>query len=611
MGILHQIVTAMQGLGEQQAAAAAAATKRAEPPGGGRLLDLRHRPIPQLRGEPTQSDYDDWAFAMKRTVRSVNGEAYDLVKIETYVDKKVDIDDLELTFPKADLDRHAAELYDLLCQAVVGEPLQVIKTVEDMDGFNAWLKLMRKYSPKSLARAVRLVGQVTAPTKISDITKAEAQLDKWEDLVKTMKKDFKEEFSDTVRVGIVTAMMPPSVQELIYQSIDGTIKYDEVIQKVRAVISNKVAMMSNKGPAPMDIGEVYNEYNKCDYQYYDDDYDHEHNEDVGAVSFNTQCHGCGGWGHLRRDCPTQQQQQQEQRQQYKGKGKGIYGKGYGKDSSKNYGKGYGKDFGKGYGKDYGDSGGKDWGKGFDKGHGKGFKGTCFACGKLGHRASECRAPKQANMVEEEQVEEEEVPLGGVWAVGSVEAEWQEPKKTVKKRCGIASRKGSTKMRNGNSFDVLSEASEDAKEIMAVDFAEPLTRMSAIEFHVADVSKPLASAVRMVKAGNRVVLDGDGSYILNKATGETMKVTTKNDTFVFDVQYESGEMGTITLDSGAGVNVWPMDKLPSVPMMAKKSDLRMIAANGSEIRNYGRKLIKFRGSDFGKHAAEKSVFSGRV
>ena len=167
------------------------------------------------------------------------------------------------------------------------------------------------------------------------------------------------------------------------------------------------------------------------------------------------------------------------------------------------------------------------------------------------------------------------------------------------------------MKHGNSFDMLSETSEDAQDIMAVDCTEPLTRMSAIEFHVADVSKPLASAVRMVKAGNRVVLDGDGSYILNKATGETMKVTTKNDTFVFDVQYESGEMGTITLDSGAGVNVWPKNKLPSVPMMAKKSDLRMIAANGSEIRNYGRKLIKFRGSDFGKHAADKSVFSERV
>ena len=127
----------------------------------------------------------------------------------------------------------------------------VMKLVEDMDGFDAWLRLMRKYSPKSLARAVRLVGQVTTPPKVNDITKAELQLDKWEELVKVMKKDFKEEFSDTVRVGIVTAMMPQSVQELNYQSIGTTIKYDEVVQKVRAVISNKVAMMAHKGPAHM------------------------------------------------------------------------------------------------------------------------------------------------------------------------------------------------------------------------------------------------------------------------------------------------------------------------------------------------------------------------
>ena len=68
----------------------------------------------------------------------------------------------------------------------------------------------------------------------------------------------------------------------------------------------------------------------------------------------------------------------------------------------------------------------------------------------------------------------------------------------------------------------------------------MTRTSAIEFNVAEVRKPLASAARMVKSGNRVVLDQDGSFIENKSTGERMEVRVKDETFVFDVELTNGE-----------------------------------------------------------------------
>ncbi len=38
-------------------------------------------------------------------------------------------------------------------------------------------------------------------------------------------------------------------------------------------------------------------------------------------------------------------------------------------------------------------------------------------------------------------------------------------------------------------------------------------------HVADATKPLASAMAAAKMGNRIVLDDDFSYIENKASGE--------------------------------------------------------------------------------------------
>ena len=44
-----------------------------------------------------------------------------------------------------------------------------------------------------------------------------------------------------------------------------------------------------EGPTPID--------HECESENLEDD--------VAAVSWSTQCFGCGGWGHLRRECPSQ------------------------------------------------------------------------------------------------------------------------------------------------------------------------------------------------------------------------------------------------------------------------------------------------------------------
>jgi len=142
--------------------------------------------------------------------------------------------------------------------------------------------------------------------------------------------------------------------------------------------------------------------------------------------------------------------------------------------------------------------------------------------------------------------------------------------------------------------------------------------------VTDVQKPLASAAKVVKAKNRIVLDEEGSYVENKLTGERMKVRIERDTFVFDVHYDNGEKGVITLDSGAGASVWPERERRDVPMLPKREGLRMCAANGTEIKNFGRKLIMFRGDKcslggpsttetrgLGGPRTTETCFSGRV
>ena len=128
--------------------------------------------------------------------------------------------------------------------------------------------------------------------------------------------------------------------------------------------------------------------------------------------------------------------------------------------------------------------------------------------------------------------------------------------------------------------------------------------------MARVGKPLASAVRVVAAGNRVVFqpaEFGESFIENIQTLENMEVREHKGTYVFDVVYEqNGEKDIVIHDSGAGVSVWPKGKLPEVKMEPKLKGLKMIAANGSSIENFGQKTLAFRGAV----AAESSpVFNG--
>ena len=131
-----------------------------------------------------------------------------------------------------------------------------------------------------------------------------------------------------------------------------------------------------------------------------------------------------------------------------------------------------------------------------------------------------------------------------------------------------------------------------------------TRMSGIKFNVADVRRPLAAAGQVVEAGNRVVMDPDPekSYIENVATKEKMKLRKMKGVYVIDVNFEDGEEGAITLDSGAGVSVWPKTWKEEVRMMPKKEGLRMVAANGTEIKNLGQKLVRFQGRECASSAS---------
>ena len=58
-------------------------------------------------------------------------------------------------------------------------------------------------------------------------------------------------------------------------------------------------------------------------------------------------------------------------------------------------------------------------------------------------------------------------------------------------------------------------------------------LRAMNFQAAPVAKPLGSVIRKCQAGNTVVFDDDGSYILNKS-GEIKWFREDNGNYMLDV-----------------------------------------------------------------------------
>ncbi len=129
--------------------------------------------------------------------------------------------------------------------------------------------------------------EVMNPPKVSDPNRVPKAIDDWDVEVATLWREFGEKLSDRMQTALMLSMCPSDLQDILYQRAGDLKTHEEARDRMKGMNNNRMARTQ---PSPMDFGEVEQE------PWYD--------EDVATASANVQCHGCGGWGHLRRDCPT-------------------------------------------------------------------------------------------------------------------------------------------------------------------------------------------------------------------------------------------------------------------------------------------------------------------
>ena len=552
-----------------------------------------------------KAKFRQWNHKLASALSLVNDDYADIMdKVGRELDVGKPMDDVEDDAGKrrgfAKLNQ---DLYNIIIDKAEGEAYDRIKNLKAGDGLHAYMVLHKWFTDVSgmgLAEQARKLMHPDPPKDESGLSEA---IETWTDKVKRLEAhgpSFK--MGPVFKMNALKSLMVGKSKEyfelwetekhVAYDETSMNDFFDEVLAKVkdyarRKKLDSAVKTKVQQGHDPMDIGQV---------DYWANDRDDNEVNVVGGKG--RQCWTCGGTDHIAADCPNGKGKggKSSAKGGYgpcarcgdfghwarecplpKGKGKGEYGNG--EYSKGDYGKsGYGKSgYGKGgYGKkghskgEYGKIGygNGDYGKGGWKGKGRqvnecdsyenrSYGHDYIADVNLGEGEvdqvgdADCewvRVVKRGlgasgahergfNSVEKKATKTNkeigEVSQDGCWErvrvqVDSGAFDWVTPKNTAD---GIpitetpSSRQGAC-YTAANGTDIKAYGEKVIKGVSDEGLG------ISVKMQVADVKRTLGSVMSMNRTGNKVVLDGEDSYILNKKTGKVMKIHVEGHQYVF-------------------------------------------------------------------------------
>ena len=468
-------------------------------------------------------------------------------------------------YPAAIVDDQV-RVYRALKALTDGEAHLIVQAVKDEDGFKAWKALHQRYGLSIAAKQAKAMADVTSmvtqPARTPTETRSKiTELDR---RVRIAEEATGQTLDNLFSKSVLAGFMDPTTRAHTSQFQGAASTY----QQLRAAVMEFVGINSSAAKQEsnaMDIGRLSGQEEWSMHSAEDGDAEDDQWQQLAAVKPTTQCHRCGGFGHVAAQCATIKGQgkgtpTQETSSKGKGKGPGKGGKTGGKAKGKGGPKGGCWHCG---GAHYADS--CPYGKGIGKNNSKGFNhiGSWPMPGEIKSLCTVRAVHKPTvthnrfSALQEEGIIEQSSPrpatLGdyikakfsehakkqtggslrgletiepeGVMTVA--EAEWEEIEFAVDSGASetvvsdtmlnsvptvpnAASRRGVMyEVANGERIANLGE-----KQIRGFTDGEGLQRR--ITAQVCDVNKPLMSVSKLVQAGNTVVFSPGGAYIEDEA-----------------------------------------------------------------------------------------------
>ena len=449
---------------------------------------------------------------------------------------------------------HSTNVFRALKALTMAEARTVVQGVRNQCGFEAWRALHQRFGPSVAARQGRVMHDLSQMVSRPAKTPAETRslVVELERRIRVAEEITGDSLGDGHTKSILAAILDPTTRAHTSAFQGSATKYHE-LKRVVLEFANNTAVASAKdhgGVEPMNIGCVADPASCSEVGATQDD-EWEHVEGLSAVSPATQCHTCGGYGHIAAKCPTP-------------KGGTMKGKG-------NNGKGDGKN--KGTGK--GDGG---------KGKGGGPKGGCWTCGGS-HFASDCPSSWGGKPTWSKDGGKKGNGKGGkgFYQFTTADSYWPEP--TVKPLCGLT-QMSRPSIETGNRFAAFEEDEQEGQQ-------QPTQKQ--ITFGDFVPKGPLKAATQGEKKKERALLAKapEERALLAKAPAPRLcPLVTIEPSGLAPVQEANGwEAIELAVDSGASETVIPETMIKGTelrPSPASQRGVEYEVANGERIPNLGQK-----------------------
>ena len=556
----------------------------------------RHLPRPEVFKPKDREEeltmWQDWAWTFKQWVLAVNPEIHTGLE---EIEKDLTTECVEDTMTD-DAVAQGKQLYSMLTTLLRERPLNLLKSVEGNNGYEAWRILSCTLAPKSKTRALALLGAIAQYPAMTAQNLLEQVL-KMEDLFRKYEQASGKAVPDEMKSALLLRVLPQQVKYHLTINVHEDSTYDEMREVLlrwdrssqkwsSQIVTGGVAHSNNSGPqdgpVPMEVDRVYSSGKGKDVKGKDK-----------------------GWGKS---------------------GKGKFGKG--KDGFKGYqnGKSAGK-FGnnnfkggrddKGKGKQWGKGGGKSGGK---TGKGSGFtggkslNGACRICGKMGHWGNECwmknrvqnvasptpsMPQPQLQHVQPFQQHLQQLPLAPTSATATSTA-------SVKRIFNLAE----SDFHDHIPLTTVHEMESVASETRSRCSSESWWCRAVQYFDMSEFDRDeevLDCALDGYEVHDLTMfdaLDGDVSWV-EEAKVRGIQVPTKAP----PVELSPGDVHEVVLDSGADVSVMPRSwMLSQVGELTDGKSVRMLDAQGRLMANHGSKNIVL---DFGPACIQDEFYASDV
>ena len=252
---------------------------------------------------------------------------------------------------------------------------KVVKNGEVNDGLNAWRRLCQEYDPRLITGAQAHLERALQIPRAKNHGDIGPKLRELEEHIRQYERYPGKKFDDDLKIQRLYDIVPMDAKKqlLLERKGNESVNFQAMLSRIHMWVK-----LADKGPAPMDTSacllpeQPAAENQETEEAWASNDYDWptpatanelygmQSGKNKGGKGFQGNCHKCGGYGHMARDCPID-----------KGKGKGQMNKG---GKNRNGGKSWSKGKGSWKGNEGWQQKGWKQGKGKDRwspGSGKG------------------------------------------------------------------------------------------------------------------------------------------------------------------------------------------------------------------------------------------------